>query len=852
MKLRTRSYTGTRNRDVTQRELDHGRLAREAAAEGIVLLKNEDHLLPIPAGSRIGLYGAGAVKTVKGGTGSGDVNERHSVSIYEGLANAGYEITSSKWLDSYSELYDQSRLEWKEEIMKKMHGKDGNFFEAYSSTPYRMPSGEALDREVAKKDGADTGIFVLSRNAGENKDRLECQGDYYITEEELKLLKDISDTYKNVVLVINAGGIVDLQFTDEIPNLKAVLYFVQAGQEGGNALADILRGDVTPSGKLTDTWAEKYGDYPNASYFSYKSQDVFKEEYKEGIYVGYRYFDTFDVPVRFGFGYGLSYTDFQVTADSAELIHQGTILGAKGPELKIISAVENTGKQYSGKEVVQVYVSCPQKSLKKEYRRLVGYAKTKLLQPGEKQILTIAVPLWLLSSYDEESSSWILEEGLYGIWIGNSLEKAKLWGSLQLDAEVVLSENTAVCGRKENLEELELVPEKLSEKEKMWHEEASKLPVILLNENIFKKEMVSYTLKDEKESAAWKITETLSEEQLVAFTTGDPNRGQAFLAGMTRQTVPGAAAETTSVAAEEPWGVASMVLADGPAGLRLKKEYQVIDGVVDSGTLMEALEGGFLAEKKEMTGTVYYQYCTAIPVGTLLAQTWNQDLLRRVGEMIGQEMRLFEVTLWLAPGMNIHRNPLCGRNFEYYSEDPFLSGMAAAAITKGVQSVQGCGTPIKHFACNNQEDNRMGSDSVVSERALREIYLRGFEIAVKDAQPMAIMTSYNMINGIHAANSHDLCTKVARCEWGFEGVIMTDWTTTTDSTAGEISAAGCIRAGNDLVMPGAPEDIANIREELAKGTLLEEDLKSCVSRIIKICLASNQYEDAVSYPQDSF
>ncbi len=852
MKLRTRSYTGTVNREVTQRELEHGRLAREAAAEGIVLLKNEENLLPIPKGSRLGLYGAGAVKTVKGGTGSGDVNERHSVTIYEGLANAGYQITSGQWLDSYLGLYDQSRQEWRDEIFRKMDGNDGNFFEAYSSVPYRMPCGAALDKEAAGKDGAETAVFVLSRNAGENKDRLESRGDYYITEEEFQLLKDISDTYKNVVLVINAGGIVDLAFADEIPNLKAILYFVQGGQEGGNALADILSGEISPSGKLTDTWAEKYEDYPNASYFSYKSGDVFKEEYKEGIYVGYRYFDTFDVPVRYGFGYGLSYTAFEVKTESVEIIPEGDKLGSAGPSLRVIAAVQNAGDKYPGKEVVQVYISCPQTKQKKEFRRLIGYGKTKMLQPGEAEKVTIAIPLWLLASYSENVSCWFLEEGQYGLWVGNSLQKAELWGSLQLEGDVILSESVPVCGLKERLEELEPTQEKVSEKEYLWHKKALELPSIVLNQDIFKKEVILYDYKEKTEGRAGEITDSLSADQLIAFTTGDPNRGQAFLAGQTRQTVPGAAAETTSAAAGKPWEVASIVLADGPAGLRLKKEYQVKDGVIDSGTLMEALEGGFFADKKEMEGTVYYQYCTAVPVGTLLAQTWNTDLLTRVGEMIGEEMRLFEVTLWLAPGMNIHRNPLCGRNFEYYSEDPLLSGTMAAAITKGVQSVPGCGTTIKHFACNNQEDNRMGSDSIVSERALREIYLRGFEIAVKEAQPMAIMTSYNMINGVHAANSYDLCTKVARCEWGFQGVIMTDWTTTTDSTAGEISAAGCIRAGNDLVMPGSPRDIANIKEELEKGTLSEEELKACVRRIIKICLASNQYEGAASYPGDSF
>ena len=283
------------------------------------------------------------------------------------------------------------------------------------------------------------------------------------------------------------------------------------------------------------------------------------------------------------------------------------------------------------------------------------------------------------------------------------------------------------------------------------------------------------------------------------------------------------------------------------SGLRLKKEYQVDDGQIVPTDFLAALEGGFFAAEQEKRGTSYYQYCTAIPVGTLLAQTWNLDLVQKLGEMIGHEMELFGVTLWLAPGMNIHRNPLCGRNFEYYSEDPLLAGMMAASMTLGVQKVPGCGTTIKHYACNNQEDNRMGSDSILSERTLREIYLKGFEIAIKDAQPMSVMTSYNLINGVHAANCYDTCTKAARDEWGFAGAIMTDWTTTNVQIQGECTAAGCMRAGNDMVMPGTEEDHENIRKELKEGTLDIRELKRCIYNTVNIILQSNQYEDAVSY-----
>jgi beta-glucosidase len=288
-------------------------------------------------------------------------------------------------------------------------------------------------------------------------------------------------------------------------------------------------------------------------------------------------------------------------------------------------------------------------------------------------------------------------------------------------------------------------------------------------------------------------------------------------------------------------GIANIVLADGPAGLRLNQHYYVKDGQPQMLPFEASLEKGFFFEGEEPDGEKVYQYCTAIPVGTLLAQSWDMPLLETIGSMVGEEMERFGITLWLAPGMNLHRNPLCGRNFEYYSEDPLLSGKAAAAITKGVQSHPGCGTTIKHFACNNQEDNRMASDSVVSERALRELYLRSFGIAIEKSQPFAIMTSYNLINGIHTANSYDLCTKAARCEFGFRGMIVTDWTTTEQGP--DCTAAGCIRAGNDLIMPGQPSDHENIRQALADHTLSEDELRLCISRLVRLILQADVYTD---------
>ena len=846
MKAKVRTFNGTTSPEVTQRETDHRKLAREAVAEGFVLLENKDHFLPLAKGSKVGLYGAGAIRTIKGGTGSGDVNERDSVNIFQGMKNAGYGVTSSEWLEDYDKLYVQARLDWKNEIFTKLNGDDTKFFDAYSATPFFMPSGNPIDEEKAAADGADTAFFVLARIAGENKDRFDTEGDYFISKEEKAILAQVSRCYKNVVLVINTGGLMDLAFVEEFDNIRSILQYVQAGQEGGNAFADVVSGDVTPSGKMTDTWAKDYYDYPGAEVYSYKSGDLMKEKYEEGIFVGYRYFDTFEVPVRYSFGYGMSYTDFEIRTDDIKVSGRGMM----NPKVSVTVTVTNTGDTYAGKEVVQIYASCPQGKLVKEFRRLAGFGKTKLLAPKESQTMTITFPLYQLTSYEEESASWILEPGMYGIWVGNDLNTSVLSGALELDEKAVMTACENICPLKEKLNEISPDAEKVQAREAAWQNEVreKRMSVIELKAAEIPTEKVDYQpVPEELPGKAGKIVDSLSVDQLALLATGDPGRAQENALGSAGISVPGAAAETSPCASEEPWNVTTIALVDGPAGLRLKKEYQVDNGEIVASDFLAALEGGFFCPPQKKRGTTYYQFCTAIPVGTLLAQSWDVELIKRVGEMIGHEMELFNVTLWLAPGMNIHRNPLCGRNFEYYSEDPLLAGMMAAAMTLGVQKVPGCGTTIKHFACNNQEDNRMGSDSILSERALREIYLKGFEIAVKDAQPMSIMTSYNLINGVHAANCYDTCTKAARDEWGFAGAIMTDWTTTNVQIQGECTAAGCMRAGNDMVMPGLPEDHENIKKELADGTLTMAELKRCIYNTVNIVLQSNMYEGAVSY-----
>ena len=829
-KLKTRTFSGTINATVSEREKLGMEIAREAAAAGIVLLKNENNILPIAKGSKIALYGIGAANTFKGGTGSGDVNERQSVSIFEGLKNAGYIITNEAQAKESVEFYKKAREAWRDDILKKCEGKDGvEFFIIYSTNPFSVPE----NKQTITKTDTDTAIYVISRVAGEGADRHNKKGDFLLTDTEEKELDLICSLYEKVVVVLNTGGVMDLSPLDKHPNIYGIINLGQAGMEGGNALADIVLGDTNPSGKLSTSWAFKYEDYPNAVEFSHNNGNVNEEYYNEGIYVGYRYFDSFGIPVRYGFGFGLSYTDFSVEFKG--------IKEDKGKGVILDVNVKNTGKA-AGREVIQVYESCPAEKLEKERRRLVAFKKTKLLAPGEENCYSLAVPFEILTSYSEAESGWSLEKGLYTFYVGNSLNNSIPRAVMELDADVITEKTMHICKPEKPVEEYKVNSKLVEERKAEIKKLAETLPVVRIKAESIAVKEIKY-LSNEELAAAEEIelVKSLSEEQIKKLATGDPGRAQEESAlGSAGISVPGSAAETSHCAEDK--GIAGIVLADGPAGLRLNRYYFVRDGQMVPISFMFSLEGGiFVPDADKTEGEQYFQYCTAFPVGTVLAQTWDEEVVRKVGLHVAKEMVELGVTLWLAPGMNIQRNPLCGRNFEYYSEDPFITGKIAAAMTGGVQSVKGCGTTVKHFACNNNEDNRMGCDSILSERALREIYLKGFEIAIKEAQPMSIMTSYNKINGIHAANNYDLCTNVARNEFGFKGMIMTDWTTTHNGT--DCTAAGCIRAGNDVVMPGCENDQVNLTEELASGKLQKTALEACVSRLVRCVLQSNEYEE---------
>ncbi len=850
-----RDYQASTSEEISEREKRNEERARAAAVQCTVLLEN-DGTLPFERPCKIALYGNGARATVRGGTGSGEVNARRTVCVEEGLKSAGFVITTEDWLNRYDEVRKQAKNDYNE-LLARLEKETGVPAAIHS---FRHAFQEPPIPEVAEADnsGADTAVYVLSRDSGEGRDRFCEKGDYLLSDTEKAALTALAKNYAHVVVVLNIGGIIDIKSIRETEGISSILLMGQLGNLGGEALADVLLGKETPSGKLTDTWAKDYEDYPSSKNYSHNNGDVNDEYYTEGIYVGYRYFDTFDVEPEYCFGYGRSYTSFDTETVSVKVENGSVFVNVK---------VENTGDTYSGKEVVQVYVSAPEGELEKPYQELAGFAKTGKLKPNDTETVTVTFTVSSLASYDEKRAVWVLEEGDYILRVGTSSRDTAEEGILRLKEEIIVEQLKNQMTAKEPIEELTAesigtICEGEIPSERIFTVSAADIST----KQVIYKEILpepyqtdvteTITLQDvlEKRHTIEELTAQLTPEELTALCVGRicrDERGQTII-GAASFSVPGAAGETTDELVESR-GIPTIVLADGSAGLRLEPHFitdEAGEYLGGWGNMVSTLK----ERPKDKKVVDYYQYCTAIPIATSLAQSWDMELIEEMGRLVGKEMKEFGITLWLAPGMNIHRNPLCGRNFEYYSEDPLLSGKCAAADTKGVQSYPGVGTTIKHFAANNQEDNRMFGNAHVSERALREIYLKGFEIAVKESQPLSLMSSYNLLNGIHTANARELLTAIAREEWGFEGVIMSDWLTT--SSMGEVfgksmkyaksSAAMCINAGNDLIMPGGEEDLTEIlnsyygRDEAVAGIVTLRHLQECALRVLKTILKAQE------------
>ena len=775
----------------------HIRLSRDAAREGMVLLKNEGGALPLARGAKVALFGKGTFDYVKGGGGSGDVTVPYVRNLSDGMRAYPDRVTVFEETDAFYRTHVNASY---------AAGREPGAVEEPE-----LP--EALLQRAAAF--ADTAVISISRFSSEGWDRKSAfdriehhrgvwaddpryvlteamfpKGDYMLTDAEAAMIERVTAAFARVIVVLNVGSVFDTSFFKDNPGIQAALMAWQAGLEGGIAEAELLLGLDNPSGKLADTFAATLEDYPSSPGF-YESDDYV--DYEDDIYVGYRYFET--VPgaaekVNYPFGFGLSYTRFEISRPEISI---------QGDAIAVRATVTNAGEM-AGKEVLQVYFSAPQGRLGKPARQLAGWQKTRRLLPGETQWIEIHFPVDRMASYDDlgkvQKSAWLLEAGEYRFFVGTDVRAAT-----QADTVYALKENRVVeqltplmvptqlkkrmlaDGSYEALPQgtpndpdadaLERMPDELSEGRRPAVRPIPSTQMFLKNPNRQLSEVAAGDI------ALDEFIAQLSDEDLAWLLGGQPNAGVANTFGYGNLPL---------------YGVPNAMTADGPAGLRIRPEVGVVT--------------------------------TAFPCACLLACTWNPEITEAVGRAAGEEVRENNIGAWLAPAINIHRNPLCGRNFEYYSEDPLLTGHLAGALVRGVQS-NGVAATAKHFALNNKETNRKQCDSRASERAIREIYLKAFEIIVKDYDVWSIMTSYNLINGHRASENADMLTGILRQEWGYTGMVTTDWW-----TMGE-HYKECA-AGNDVKMGcGYPE---RLLEALEKGALSREEMELAAKHILGLIL----------------
>lgn len=785
--------------------------ARKAAAEGIVLLKNDDHMLPFSGEDRVAVFGRMQIASYRSGTGSGGaVNVAYAVSILDGLRAQKVFAIDEKLAGVYEDWIAEHPFD------------DGGG--GWAAEPWHQEEME-LSRQVLEAAAAanNKAVIVIGRTAGEDKDNSDVEGSYRLTKKEMGMLRDVCAHFDQVAVLLNVSNIIDMKWMEEsgiASSVKTVMYIWQGGMEGGNAVADVLSGAVTPSGKLTDTIARDLADYPSTKNYGGDTRNI----YEKDIYVGYRYFETFAPErVMFPFGYGLSYTDFVLEPGNG-------ICDEKGKKLELEVTVKNTGDR-RGKETVQVYVQAPQGRLGKPVRVLACFAKTGTLEPGGQETVRLSVPFVNFASYDDggvtgNRSCWVLEGGEYHVYAGNSCRTDQ---QVFFDgAPCFLLKETLIL---EQLEEA-LAPVQPFQRivpgaEGKNGSFAMAFEDVPLAQADLKKRILERLPKEIPFTGDRGITLQQVSEGIASLDEFIGQMSPEDLAVMVRaegmsspMVTPGTASAFGGVGDRlQEWGIPVACAADGPSGIRM--------------------EGGRKA--------------TQLPIGTLLAATWNVPLMEELYALEGQEMVLNQIDTLLGPGINIRRNPLNGRNFEYFSEDPLMTGAMAAAVVRGIAK-SGVHATVKHFACNSQEKDRSMVDAVVSERALREIYLKGFEIAVKEGEAQSIMTSYNPVNGHWSASNYDLLTTIARREWGYNGIFMTDWWAKmnhviTGGTATIQQTGSMVRAGNDLYMvvrnSGAESNVHedDTLEKLQGGELTMGELQQCGKNICRFLMKTPAFRE---------
>lgn len=773
---------------------EHAALSRCAAREGAVLLKNDNSLLPLDPTAPVALFGKGTADYVKGGGGSGDVTVAYVHSLLDGVRALNvpvYEPLCEFYSEYVKGEYQKGRAPG---MMAEPELPDALLTAARAFTGTALVtlsrfSGEGWDRSDV--------VFVDPNNPWEDENSMPRQSgrlfggsDWYLSEAEKALIDRVCTAFPRVAVILNVGGGMDVSLFAGDPRVSSLLLIYQGGMEGGDAAAELLFGLDTPSGKLPDTLARDLADYPSTAYFH---QSPWFVDYTEDVYMGYRYFET--VPgaaekVIYPFGYGLSYTTFALAPLSATE-EKGVIT--------VTARITNTGSR-AGREVAQLYFEAPDGLIQKPRRTLAAFRKTGPLAPGGSETVTLSFPVTQMASFDDvgyvERSAWVMEKGQYRLYLGGSVRDAKALDFTFELVQTVVTERVSDSLAPSRLEKrlradgtTEPVPsgpdhdpdENVLERLPAGRDEALFPAVRGVGRYSFARPFAGRPLRDVAEGRLTldEFMAQLDDSDLIHLLGGQPNTSVSNTFGMGNM---------------PEYGVPTVTTADGPAGLRL------------------ASDTGLTA--------------TAFPCATLLAASFDEELTRAVGAAAAAEVKENNISVWLAPAVNLHRNPMCGRNFEYWSEDPLLTGKLAASMVRGVQSKNVAAT-VKHFACNDKETNRKNSDSRLSQRALRELYLRAFEIIVKEAAPWAIMSSYNIVNGRRASESRELLTDILRGDWGFEGLVMSDWW-----TRGEHYKE--ILAGNDVKMAaGFPE---RVQKAMDAGVLTRTDLEICARRVLELIL----------------
>lgn len=776
------NYTG----EVTKKELENRNIAYKTALESIALLKNEN-VLPLK-NPNIVLYGSGSVFTIKGGAGSGDVNSREPKSIYDEFNSNGFNVLNKEWINNLTLLKNVNDNKLRDEISSDIKNLNINNI---VNDIFKYPEIPYLSVSKEPKYEADTCFYIINRMSAENSDVKDIPGEYRVSDNELRDLVRLNREYQNVILILNTPCTFDLSFMEYLKNIKGVINYAFPGMEGPKALVDIVSGKVSPSGKLSVTWPKSISQIPYSLNYGKKGSDIF---YTEDIFVGYKYYNSFDVEPLYPFGYGLSYTNFNIKTNDVNVSDN---------KVNISVNVTNTGS-FTGKEVVECFIELPSNKIIKERHRLVGFIKTDNLKPNETKNYNLSFKLNNIASYDENTHANIIDSGKYVIKIGNCINNLVPVKNLEVKESILVT--------------------KFDDNNKIGFEMPHILyPIHKIKDNDLDNiEIIQANIKDE----IIKINNPTKEISMVK------QLGSVIGKGLVTFSFPGAVGEIKNVISER-----KILLSDGPAGLRLNQQTSInmlgckkmVTPPQPAADYFPEILKKFFLETKLENKKIIYQYATAFPTELSLAQTWNLDLIKNVGEAISKEMDEFGIDYFLAPAVNIIKNPLCGRNYEYFSEDPLISGLCGKAVVDGININPNNKTTIKHFCCNNQETNREYYSANLSERALRELYLKPFEIIVKESNPASIMTSYNRVNGKYVANNELLCTNVLRDEWGFNGIVMTDWYSTGLKKASAIKA---INAGNDLIMPGSPLDRIQILSGLVSGELDKEKLLLSANRII--------------------